>query len=113
MIGIVGARGSDGWMGGDARLPFPTKRIVIRGVECEEYIIPANRRKAVLKDLYPFIPVPSLDQECIDIHTDKRFKVREYRVIREGNMNVLVSPYYEEGGGTVIDWWAVDEDDDG
>ncbi len=29
-----------------------------------------------------------------DIHEDKRFKVKEFCVSREGKSNVLVSPYY-------------------
>jgi hypothetical protein len=39
-----------------------------------------------------------------DIHADKYFVVREFRVTWEHGMNWLVSPYYPECGGTVIDW---------
>jgi len=42
-----------------------------------------------------------------DIHAEKRFRVREFLVAREGEMNVLASPYYLEAGGTVIDWVPV------
>jgi hypothetical protein len=41
----------------------------------------------------------------------KKFSLREFRVTREGGMNCLVNPYYEEGGGTVIDWVPPDEGD--
>lgn len=92
----------------EPRLPFPTKPLVINGVKLEEYIIPDKRKAEVLKQLYVFIPLPSLDEERLDIHSGKRFKIREFRVTREGNRNWLVSPYYEEGGGTVIDWVPVD-----
>jgi hypothetical protein len=40
-----------------------------------------------------------------DIHAEKKFKRRDFMVVREGRMNMLVSPYYFEGGGSVIDWW--------
>jgi hypothetical protein len=65
----------------------------------------------VLKKLYPFIPIPSLDDEMTDIHEDKRFKVKEFCVTREGKSNMLVSPYYFISGGTVIDWWREDGED--
>ncbi len=86
------------------RLPFPTKAINIHGMEVEEYVIPDEKKEIVLRALYPFHPVPSLDEERIDLHSGKSFKVREFRVTREGGYNCLVSPFYEEGGGTVIDW---------
>jgi hypothetical protein len=43
-----------------------------------------------------------------DIHAEKQFRARrEFLVAREGEMNVLASPYYLEAGGTVIDWELV------
>jgi len=99
---------------GDSRLPFPTKPLVINGIEVEEYIIPEEKKGMVLKALYPFIPLPSLDEVRLDIHSGKLFKIREFRVTRELHHNWLVSPYYEEGGGTVIDWVPPDDaGDDG
>ena len=88
----------------DFRLPFPTRPMIINGIEVEEYVIPKEKKDVVLRALYPFHPVPSLDEDRIDIHSGKRFKVGEFRVTREGGCNFLVSPFYEEGGGTVIDW---------
>jgi hypothetical protein len=55
--------------------------------------------------------IPSLEDEMTDIHEDKRFKVKEFCVTREGKSNVLVSPYYFISGGTVIDWWREEEED--
>jgi hypothetical protein len=52
-----------------------------------------------------------MDEERVDLHSGKKFKIREFHVTREGGMNCLVSPYYEDGGGTVIDWFPPDEDD--
>jgi hypothetical protein len=96
---------------GDSRLPFPTKPLNIGGVTIEEYLIPNDKKEAVLSALYPFLPKPSMDEIRIDLHSGKKFRIREFRVTREGKMNCLVSPYYEEGGGTVIDWMPLDEDD--
>ncbi len=94
----------------DFRLPFPTRAMIINGVEVEEYVIPKGKKDVVLRALYPFHPVPSLDEDRIDIHSGKSFKVREFRVTREGGRNFLVSPFYEEGGGTVIDWMPLEPD---
>jgi len=95
----------------DNRLPFPTKPLVINGVEVEEYIIPEEKKRKVLEAMYPFIPLPSMDEVRLDIHSGKLFKIRQFRVTREMNQNWLVSPYYEEGGGTVIDWVPPDDED--
>jgi len=89
-------------------LPFPTKPLVIHGVKIEEYIIPADKKAEVLAQIYIFTPVPSLDEELYDLHSGKKCFVRDYRVTREDGHNFLVSPFYEEGGGTVIDWLPAD-----
>ena len=91
----------------EPRLPFPTKPLVINGLEIEEYIIPDEKRADVLKELYIFDSVPALDEERFDLHPGNKFFVRDYRVTREDGQDFLVSPYYEEGGGTVIDWMPV------
>ena len=49
--------------------------------------------------------------EMTDIHEDKKFRVKEFCVTREGKTNNLVSPYYFKSGGTVIDWWSEDGED--
>ncbi len=95
----------------EPRLPFPTKPLVINGVKIEEYIIPDEKRAEVLKQLYIFDSVPALDEERFDLHSGKKFFVRDYRVTREDGQDFLVSPYYEEGGGTVIDWMPVEAGD--
>ncbi len=89
-------------------LPFPTRPLEIRGDIIEEYVIPDDKKKMVLEEMYPFIPVPSLDEELYDIHEGKKFFVKDYRVVREGNFDLLVSPYYPSSGGTVIDWVSPD-----
>jgi len=89
-------------------LPFPLKPLIINDVLIEEYEIPEDQKEAVLKELYLFDSVPSLEDEFFDLHSGKKFKVRDYRVTRENGQNWLVSPYYEDGGGTVIDWMPPD-----
>jgi len=73
--------------------------------ESEEYEIPDSDKAAVLEQLYPFENVPGLDEQRFDIHAGKLFTVRDFKVVREGGLNYLVSPYYYEGGGSVIDWF--------
>lgn len=36
----------------------------------------------------------------------------EFKVVREGGRNYLVSPYYYESGGTMIDWMPADFGDE-
>ncbi|MBC7350170.1 MAG: hypothetical protein H5U05_09380 [Candidatus Aminicenantes bacterium] len=91
----------------DALLPFPLKIVLSATGPVRVYEIPDDQKQAVLEKLYPFLPVPSLDDVMEDIHAEKKFKVREFLVVREGKMNVLASPYYLENGGTVIDWVPV------
>lgn len=74
----------------------------------EEYIIPDDQKNIVLAQHYPFEGAPSLDDELLDIHADKAFRVRDYKLVRENGCNLLVSPYYYESGGSVIDWMPMD-----
>ena len=86
-------------------LDYPTETLeMANGCKVERYIIPDEDRQKVLDALYPFFPTPSLDADMLDIHTQRRFKVRDYIVTREGDGNFLVTPYYAEAGGTVLDW---------
>ncbi len=89
----------------DPRLPFETKIVPTDTGPVEVYIIPEEKKLEVLKLLYIFTPVPSMNKTVEDIHVGKKFKVKDFMVTREDGMNMLVSPYYFEGGGTVIDWW--------
>ena len=96
----------------DPRFPYPT---VSRGGDkfaSEEYLIPAEDREKVLKKLWLYVEPPVMDAVMIDIHCDKRFVVSEFKVVREGGRNLLVSPYYYESGGTIIDWWPVEDYDE-
>ena len=91
--------------GPQEKLDYPTEILKMsNGCEVEKYIIPESDKQKVFDALYPFIGRPSLDDTLIDIHAGKTFKVRDYIVTREGDGNFLVSPYYAEAGGTVLDW---------
>jgi hypothetical protein len=90
-------------------LPYPTRLLKVEGGYLEEYIIPPEKKGEVLKKLYPFAPVPSLNAEMLDIHEEKTFKVSDYLVLRGDDMDWLVSPYYPNSGGTVIDWVEPDD----
>jgi len=102
----------------DERLPYTTKPMYFpNGASVEEFIIPEEDRDIVLEQLYPFSPIPKLTDVMYDIHADKIFVVKDFRVTWEHGMNYLVSPYYPESGGTVIDWmdensWVDDEDNE-
>ena len=90
----------------DEKLPYQTRPMYFpNGASVEEFIIPDEDRELVLQQLYPFSPIPKLTDVMYDIHADKTFIVRDFRVTWEHGMNYLVSPYYPESGGTVIDWW--------
>ena len=101
----------------EERLPYTTRPLFFpNGTSVEEFIIPEEDRELVLEQLYPFLPIPKLTDVLYDLHADKTFVVKDFRVTWEHGMNYLVSPYYSEGGGTVIDWvdedWANGEGDD-
>ena len=102
----------------EEKLPYITQRMYFPdGTWVEEFIIPEEDKEIVLEQLYPFAPIPKLTDEMYDIHAEKTFIVKDFRVTWERGMNFLVSPYYPESGGTVIDWmdedsWVDDEDFD-
>jgi hypothetical protein len=89
----------------EEKLPYVTRPLKLaNGDVVVEYYIPDEDKEIVLEPLSPFTPVPILNQRMVDIHDDKSFFVRDFRVTWEHGMNWLVSPYYPECGGTVIDW---------
>ena len=91
--------------GPQERLDYPTETLKMsNGCEVERYLIPEEDKQKVLDAIYPFNGTPSLDAVMLDLHTRKTFKVQDYNVTREGNGNFLVTPYYAEAGGTVLDW---------
>jgi len=102
----------------EEKLPYPARPLVFTdGTSVEEFMIPDEDKEIVLTQLYPFSPIPKLTDIVYDLHADKKFVVKDFRVTWEHGMNYLVSPYYPDSGGTVIDWmdenaWVDDEFDE-
>ena len=99
----------------DPLLPYPLLKHHTRwpGVPLsEEYLIPPEDKQKLLEQLYPFVGTPSLEDTLLDIHENREFVVRDFKVVREGGMNMLVSPYYYNSGGSVIDWVPPDDEED-
>lgn len=70
----------------------------------EEYVIPASDRRKVLEELYLFDNVPAMDELMLDMHSRRKFRVSEYKAIRQNGGNFLVTPLYAQYGGTLLDW---------
>ena len=83
---------------------FPTRTLEMPGGAVTEIIVPESRKEEVLRQLYPFVGVPRLDDEMYDLHEDRPFRVRDYKVVLTGGVHFLVSPYFAHSGGSVIDW---------
>jgi len=87
-------------------LPFPTHDVKVGNEAVKEYDIPKGKRKAVIELLYPFYNIPHLNKVMIDIHENKKFRVRDYKVIQGPDRPFLMSPYWQTSGGSVVDWLA-------
>ena len=69
-----------------------------------EYLVPAEDKPVLLQRLCPFAWIPGPQDTLIDAVLNERFVVRDFKVIRESEMNFIASPYYYRNGGTVLDW---------
>ena len=86
-------------------LDYPTHLLALSdGTFTKEYEIPEEDREKVFRKLYLFDSPPPMDTDMMDIHEGKKFKVKEFRVIREDGGNFIVSPFYPASGGTLLDW---------
>lgn len=85
-------------------LPFPTQKIQTIFGEMTEYLIPDEQKEQVLKELHPYGAPPPLDAVLVDIHSDREFTVRDYKVVEQNGYVMPVSPYFAEDGASVIDW---------
>lgn len=86
---------------------FPMRQMPVEGGFVTEILVPEEHKGAVLAALYPFVECPSLDDEMYDLHEDRPFRVRDYKVICSEGIHFLVSPYFASSGGSVIDWIPV------
>lgn len=91
-------------------LDYELKRLDCGEYQAElVYDIPDKDKEKVFKELYPFAGAPEMEDVRLDLHSGKKFKVKDYLVIRSRNRNFIVSPYYNEAGGMVVDWITPDE----
>ena len=96
--------------GPQQRLGYPTEMLsMLNGSLVERYVIPEHDKERLFDVLYPFDCKPCMDSRMLDIHAGRTFTVRDFIVVREGDGNFLVSPFYAEAGGTVLDWMPVSQ----
>ena len=86
-------------------LDYPLQELEMAfGPAEQEYIIPDKDKEKVLKDLWPLkSTVPGIDEEWFDLHSKKEFLVKNYRVIRCRERNMLVASDYPHTGGMLVD----------
>lgn len=85
-------------------LPFPTQSISTLYGDTVEYLIPAGQKEKILKKLYPFGEPPAMTQTLMDIHENRAFVVKDFKVVQQGDYVLLASPYFASSGGSVVDW---------
>jgi len=87
------------------KLPYPTEIHHDDIFEDEEvYTIPEECKEEVLKKLWLFDNIPSIDETRYDIHERRSFQLKDFQVIRYEEVNMIVSPYYFSKGGTILDF---------
>ena len=85
-------------------LPYPTQPLSTLYGDTVEYLIPEGQKEKVLNKLYPFGRPPAMTQTMMDIHEKKTFTVKDFKVVQQGDYVLLVSPYFANSGGSVVDW---------
>jgi hypothetical protein len=66
-------------------------------------------KQKYLEEHYPFKGIPKLTDKLECIHCNSTFTVRDYKVfITDDGFEMLCCPNFQECGGTVIDWWEID-----
>lgn len=96
-------------MGRQPPLPYPLKEFTgSDGITYQEYDIPEEKRTEVLKQLYPMGTLPAMDTPFLDIHEMRLFVLKDFRVLRYKDSNLLASPYFDHSGGLFVDWQPLD-----
>ena len=81
------------------------------GVSVYKMVIPLEEKQGVIDRLSPFVPGKVVfDMQYRDLHTGKTFMGNETVVVYEGEDYWVVTPFYIEGGGTLIDMMPVDKE---
>ena len=91
-------------------LPYELRpmKVAVGGQE-QEYVIPEEDKQKVLNDLWPFEEdAPNVEDTLIDLHSRKKFKVKDFRVIRCRERNMICAPDYPNTGGMLVDWMHED-----
>ncbi len=68
------------------------------------YEIPDEDKEKVWNSLNPFVSSFTMEDILLDIHSNKKFALKDFIVIRSNGRNFICSPYYKEAGGTVLDF---------
>lgn len=86
-------------------LPYPLETITLpNGEEDTLYVIDNEEdRVREAKRLWPFNSDVDADTELFDIHCNRKCTFKQVRILRYGEYNMIVSPYYAQAGGTVLD----------
>lgn len=96
-------------MGRKPPLPYPLKESTGGdGIAYQEYDIPEEKRADVLRQLYPMGTPPAMDTPFLDIHEMRLFVLKDFRVLRYRESNLLASPYFDHSGGLFVDWQPLD-----
>ena len=65
--------------------------------------ISAREHIRLVRSYYPYDISTGINTPMIDLMVYKPFRFHQFMLVYEGESSFLVSPYYLEGGGTVID----------
>ena len=87
-------------------LDYPLKTLEMpEGYQDElVYEIPEEDKEKIWKSLNPFMTSFTMDDILLDIHSNKKFALKDFKVIRSNGRNFIASPYYAEAGGTLLDF---------
>lgn len=88
-------------------LSYPVRKMALPDGSYEvEYVVPGKDKGRILDELNPMKThlTPNCTRFCL--HQQKTFRLARCRVIRYNGRNLLVSPWYDQTGGTLLDWVA-------
>lgn len=85
-------------------LPYPSQPLKTLFGLTTEYLIPEGQKEKVLKKLFPFGNPPPLSAVYMDIHSNKEFRIGDFKVVGQNGYVMPVSPFFAEDGASVVDW---------
>lgn len=84
------------------------EEVTAKGHHFTVFDIPAEEKEKAFEGL-DFFSDRKMDETLIDLHTSRRFLFRDAIVVKDDELIFIASPYYADGGGTIIDF-IKDED---